>query len=246
MLFLNDTEDLAPCTLHNLTLMYCTTVGRDKTWKFVQNFSRFLFYILSATTSSTAYIDYAERVRNLWKNLSNARKGFRLGKSIIHADKFCTTMFDKNRTALYKCIDCLKRSILFCHEACDNLFWFSKFNIIQDNKRSVVYKQWAYMTKGIGEALSLCLHATELARLCRLEASGTAQRSDVRKQRAKVYRRVTKSACDAIGAFINAKYALRLFGWSGNDGVMGFLGIVSAFMSLVGKYPRMKVIVAPR
>jgi|TARA_B100000780_G_C21020021_1_gene408780 hypothetical protein len=234
----SESDQLAKPTLETLTSIYCTTVGRDKTWKFVQNFSRFLFYILTTISGNKRALIIAEIFRNLWKNLSNVRKGFRLGKSITHANKFRITYLNPKRTRLYKGINCFKRSILFFHEFFDNLFWFCKF-IVPNTKNSKIYKQYAYLTKGMGEGVGLCLHYTELQRINALSTQADVDHDDLSKQRAKLLRGATKSTCDVIGVFFNAGFSLK-FGLEKNDGVLGLLGCLSAVMTLIEKYPREK------
>ena len=223
-------QDLAVPTIHTTTQLYQDAVGRDKTWKFIQNLSRITFYFLTTISGNPTS---GERARSLWKNLSNARKGFRLGKSITHADKLQIAINSKNKSQTYKLLVVMRRSCLFFHEIFDNFYWFSKSDLIS-SKLSNYYKLWSYTLKFWGEFFGMLLNYTEMLRMQQqtIEAGTDAMRSE----RSKLLRSVVRACCDAGAAFINAKYSQRLVGWSGNDGVLGLLGVVSASTSLLDKW----------
>ena len=256
-------DNLAAPTLHTLTAIYTSGLARDKVWKFVQNFSRFLFYILTlpSTSSSTSSVHLlSEWSKNLWKNISTARKGFRLGKSIVHANKLHQTLLNHKRTPLYKCIVSVKRSVLFAHELFDNCVWLSSSRLIAATHKESC-KQWAYTTKFIGEVCGLYLQYVEWCRVRRLESGGSSRgkggardrdrdrdgnlavvvdRKTIEKQRAKIIRTASKGFAQVVAAFINAKYATRMFGWPKNDGVIALCGMVNAVISVYDYWPQNK------
>ena len=240
-------------TLGVLTVIYTNGLARDKLWKLVQNVSRCLFYLITLnTTQSSSLRRVSEWFKNLWKNVSTARKGFRVGKSIVHANKLRTVLLDKRRTDVYKCISSIQRSALFAHEIFDNCVWFSSSKLIATHYREYC-KQWAYTTKFLGETLGMYLQYMEWCRINsrRGDSSGSSGSSDgstgtqdgsigdkaKQKQRAKIIRSVTKGFAQVLAAGINAKYGMRFFGWKKNDGVLGLCGIVNAVISLYDYWP---------
>jgi len=259
-----DTSEKAPTTLCSLSIIYASGLARDKLWKFVQNFSRFLFYILTiqSTKSSSSYIlETSEWFKNVWKSVSTARKGFRLGKSILHANKMHIYFNDQRRYFILKCIHTVQRSFLFFHEFFDNCVWLTSCNLIA-TKNKMYYKQQAYSTKFFGEAFGMLLHVVELHHikslvsengnrngtssssrddLTKLKSKKLVEKNVIKKQKAKIIRAMAKGFPQMLAAFINANYGTRFFGWEKNDGVLSVCGMVNAIVCLFDYWPNITV-----
>lgn len=242
--------DKAPLTLDNALAVAFSLEGRDKINKVVQYGSRALaFYILSADPKSAL----GQRFAELYKASQQARKAFRIGKSVPFAKKAVQAMDDKTTSPGTKYLQLINNWGMAGFFVYDNMVFLSKakvfgFDADEAGKRGGVL--W-FFANVAGFMLAMnALNADvdkEKAILDVLKTETDQERiqalrkqlSAVQAGRSKKFLAVVKITCDLIVSANTSGIRLfeRIWGSKLNDGIIGQVGCVSALIVLFNTWP---------
>ena len=158
----------AAVSLEVLARLYCNLEARDKLWKAVQNVSRITQWVQRLVAADGSDGSGAT-ARILWKQMSLTRKGFRLGKSLLHLEKLQNLLARKvsgssnSSAVLETALQVLSRACLFCYAFWDSCLFLAKVKLLSTS-RATAFKVYGHRFKLVGNLAGIALGAIEWTR----------------------------------------------------------------------------------
>jgi hypothetical protein len=204
--------------------------GRDKTMKMIQYGCRFL---KAQDLDKSAM----ERVQGLFNASKDARKMFRLVKSVHEVDKIMNILVDLKGDLPYKTLEVLSRAAYFVYWILDNLVILSAVKLLRAEVKPLTKaSSFAWF---LGIFLGLVNQLRELGKNIAQEskASDTEHIKNIKTKRNALIIGIIKNCGDFIPAANGSEVALKVFGRQFNESLAGLGGFVSASLSAWQAWP---------
>eukprot|EP00924_Labyrinthula_sp_SR-Ha-C_P006513 maker-scaffold_38-snap-gene-0.41-mRNA-1 protein AED:0.00 eAED:0.00 QI:143/1/1/1/1/1/2/90/224 len=191
--------------------------GRDKAMRFIQYFSRFLYFHSGN-----------KQLQSFYKAIGLHRKAFKLGTFMDEYIKFKEALSQKD--SLKKNLTLLLRAFMAVFVVHDNLVWFLSVKAIQGDKDGI--KKKSYYFRFIAAVLNFTLVAMNFQETeVKLQNSSQADLPKLKEKQGSNVIGLVKNGCDLLTYGTNTKWFPFL---ALNDGQMGIFGAISA---IAGGFP---------
>ncbi|KAI9599049.1 peroxisomal biogenesis factor 11 [Syncephalis fuscata] len=224
-----------------------TTVGRDKVYRFVQYFARFLAYYLAQR--GTYSKETIQRLANLKSSIGLARKLMRVGKPIEHLQTLFKSL--NQRDEVLRVLSVGRSASLGIYLVYDMFQWVSKHpwaGVYRfQNIRSIAQKAARFWMIGI--ALNLIASAyklrqttcrqADLQRAIKAQGGHASANEDtrlalrqIRKEKAGIQRQLVQDGFDILIPSTTLEYT------GLNDGLVGLAGTITSLMGIKSQWQK--------
>ncbi|KAL4493142.1 hypothetical protein ABPG72_003227 [Tetrahymena utriculariae] len=217
------------------------TEGRDKFCKAIQYASRFLKWHFTNTENK----ELATRFNGLFNGMKDARKLFRLFKTINEIQKIQELLNKKDNDEINKALNILVRAFFGLYWYFDNLVILKSVNFIKgdpkpDNKKGSTCWLIALLLSIAQNIRNLLKNFTEELNLSKQVFENQVEQensklndqiSKIRKQRVDIYLSIIKNLGDTITAGQASNLWPTLLNKNASDGLIGLGGFVSAVIT---------------
>lgn len=226
---------LSPPVLRDWCAFINQTEARDKFSKVIQYASRFVAWYFRERGNRVV----SERFEGLFVGMSQARKLFRLFKTVQEYQKFIDLFNGKSQEDLFDwTLSVIKQLGMMDYWAVENVGTLSKVGFLGFNPASFT----KIATGGWFVALVAQLAKDSRALVRTFTSDGEKSQDNRRRQQARkaAVLGILKSCGDLITASNGIELPLRLFGRQFSEGAVGLGGLTSALLTLYGLWPARK------
>jgi len=225
------------------------TEARDKFCKAIQYSARILQWYLKGKND-----DAAKRFTSLFTSMRDARKLFRLFKSLNEYHKILQFLKEKGGDPIKQSLNILSRSSFMLYWFFDNLNILGHIKFIDIDAKKMGKNGMFFWFLAL--VFSLILYSFELVGILQYEMKILNERinfedqkdyesrnkriAEIEKKKTTVLLNIAKTIGDLIPAANGWELPMKLFGKGFNDGWVGLGGLVSSIITLYQLYPSKK------
>lgn len=219
---------MAPLTLANYNKLMTRLDGRDKMLRFVQYFARFIVFQMNDKKDPTS-----KKLTEFYKAVGLHRKAFKLGVFLEEYEKFMEALNDTKLSAIERNITLILRASMVIFAVLDNLLWFISVKVVESfdkefvKLRSNQFRLVAAIANTILNAFSIASNQRKIEKALASSSTDKAESDKLREKQTLNVLKFTKNASDIL-TYSTSANLINL-----DDGYVGFLGALSAVLSLI-------------
>eukprot|EP00823_Brevimastigomonas_motovehiculus_P008147 TRINITY_DN7419_c0_g1_i1.p1 TRINITY_DN7419_c0_g1~~TRINITY_DN7419_c0_g1_i1.p1 ORF type:complete len:258 (-),score=67.43 TRINITY_DN7419_c0_g1_i1:172-897(-) len=206
--------------------------GRDKVCKAIQYGARAIkYYLLQADKSSK----WGKRFENLANTAGTARKYFRLAKTLEEYEQVLELLAHPKSDSIDQYLNLIHRVSFMWYWFFDNVNFGVRAKFLTYDKKQVnllasygwtlgVAAQWLNVIYGMYN------NFRDTASLDDKKEENKDKLKKLSDKRGKLYQDLVKQSCDLVVSSTSAQFPQQLLGKAPHDGILGVLGVISAFI----------------